>query len=67
MRKKLILTALLVGSVASALKLEAVYYQRQIQRVEDEKMNLMFEIKKRFNELDVCESKLQQEEKGGVK
>jgi hypothetical protein len=59
MKKKVIIAMLVIGGVISALKIEAMYYQKQMQQLEADKMNLLIENKIRYADVDVCEAKLQ--------
>lgn len=58
MKKKVVLAMVLIGGVISALKLEAVYYQKQIERLEMERANLLIENKIRYADVDACEARL---------
>jgi hypothetical protein len=57
MKKKVVLTLAAIGVVISALKVESLYYQKQLQKAEAEKMDLLIENKIRFEELAECEAK----------
>lgn len=58
MKKKVLLTLLAIGGVISALKLEAMYYQKQIERLEMERASMFIENKITYADLDVCKAKL---------